>query len=125
MCLDGRFEGVEMRTLESARLTADEKTSVIEAAQVLKSDLPVSRVIVFGSKARGTGGRDSDLDLLVLTSRPVTPDLRAAVSEKLAEINLRYDGGLSSVVVYEKDWSEGLVRYLLIHSEVERDGCEV
>jgi len=114
-----------MRTLESARLTADEKTSVIEAAQVLKSDLPVSRVIVFGSKARGAGGRDSDLDLLVLTSRPVTPDLRAAVSEKLAEINLRYDGGLSSVVVYEKDWSEGLVRYLLIHSEVERDGCEV
>jgi predicted nucleotidyltransferase len=114
-----------MRTLESARLTADEKTSVIEATRVLKSDLPVSRVIVFGSKARGTGGRDSDLDLLVLTMCPVTPDLRAAVSDRLAEINLRCDANLSSVVVYEKDWSEGLVRYLLIHSEVERDGCEV
>lgn len=114
-----------MRTLESAKLTVEEYNCVLEAARVLKSDLPVSKVIVFGSKARGTGGRDSDLDLLVLTSSPVTPDLRSAVSEKLADINLRYDAGLSSVVVYEKDWSEGLVRYLLIHSEVERDGCEV
>lgn len=114
-----------MKTLESAKLTVDDYNVVIEAARVLKSDLPVSRVIVFGSKARGTGGRDSDLDLLVLTSCPVTSQLREAVSEKLADINLRCDTGLSSVVVSEKDWSEGLVRYLLIHSEVERDGCEV
>ncbi len=113
-----------MRTLESAKLTSEEYNSVIEAAKVLKSDLPVSRVIVFGSKAKGTGGRDSDLDLLVLTSCPVTSNLRAAVSEKLAEINLWYDANLTSVVVSEEDWSEGLVRYLLIHSEVERDGCE-
>jgi len=114
-----------MKTLENAKLAVDDYNVVIEAARVLKSDLPVSRVIVFGSKARGTGGRDSDIDILVLTKCPVTPDLRAAVSEKLADINLRCDTSLSSVVVSEKDWSEGLVRYLLIHSEVERDGCEV
>jgi predicted nucleotidyltransferase len=114
-----------MKTLEKAGLTEKEYNNVLEAVKVLKSELPVSRVVLFGSKARGTGGQDSDLDLLVLTSCPVTSDLRAAVSERLAEINLRYDAGLSSVVVSEKDWSEGLVRYLLIHSEVERDGCEV
>ena len=113
-----------MKTLEKAGLTEKEYNSVLEAVKTLKAELPVSRVVLFGSKARGTGGQDSDLDLLVLTTCPITPELRAAVSDRLAEINLRCDANLSSVVVYEKDWSEGLVRYLLIHSEVERDGCE-
>ena len=114
-----------MKAIENAKLTDNEYNSVLEAAEALKSELPVSRVVLFGSKARGTGTAESDIDLLVLMTCPVTPDLRAAVSERLAEINLRCDANLTSVVVYEKDWSEGLVRYLLIHSEVERDGCEV
>ncbi len=114
-----------MKTLENAKLTEIEHDSLLEATRILRSKLPVSRVIVFGSKARGTGADDSDIDLLVLTSTPVTTAIRTAVSELLADINLKSDVALSSVVVSEKDWEEGLVRYSLIHSEVERDGCEI
>ena len=114
-----------MKTTESANLTEKERLSILQAAQALKSDLPVTRVILFGSKARGTDTSDSDTDLLVLTSCPVTSQLRAAISERLADINLRNDVLLTSVVVSEQDWLSGLIRYALIHSEVERDGCEV
>jgi hypothetical protein len=51
--------------------------------------------------------------------------LRAAISDQLAGVNLRNDVALASVVVSEQDWSNGLIRYMLIHREVERDGCEV
>lgn len=98
---------------------------MIEAAEALKSDLPVTRVILFGSKARGEGEPDSDIDLLVLTHSPVNTALREAISDTLADINLRNDVLLTSVVVSEDQWSNGLIRYMLIHSEVERDGCEV
>lgn len=110
---------------ESAKLAQKERYSVLEAVQALKLDLPVTRVILFGSKARGTGEPDSDIDLLVLTSCPVSGKLRGAISERLAEVNLRDDVSLTSVVVSEQDWSSGLMRYMLIHSEVERDGCEI
>jgi predicted nucleotidyltransferase len=117
--------GCVVKTLESVKLSQRERDSILEASRVLKSDLPVTQVILFGSKARGTGDPDSDIDLLVVTSCPVNSGLRAAISDRLADINLRNDVSLTSVVVSEQDWTEGLIRYMLIHSEVERDGCEI
>ena len=114
-----------MRTLENARLLHKERHSILEASQSLKSDLPVTRVILFGSKARGTGEPDSDIDLVVLTSCPVNTKLRTAISDRLADINLRNDVSLTSIVVSEQEWSSGLTRYMLIHEEVERYGCEI
>jgi len=114
-----------MRTLESAKLADNEKDSVVKVARVLKSDLPVSHVILFGSKASGRADFGSDIDLLVLTMCPVTASLRESISERLAQINLENDVVLSSTVVSEEDWSEGLIHHMLIHNEVERDGCEI
>lgn len=114
-----------MKTLGSAKLAQKERDSIIKASQVLKSELPVMRLILFGSKARGTGEADSDIDLLVLTSCPVSSKLRSAISDRLADINLQNDVLLTSVVVSEQDWSNGLIRYMLIHREAERDGCEI
>ncbi len=42
-----------MKTLETAKLSRKERESILEAARALKSDLPVTRAILFGSKARG------------------------------------------------------------------------
>ncbi len=114
-----------MKTLDSLTISENERAAIVRAREILTADLPVSRVVLFGSRARGQGDRYSDIDLLVLTSCPVNSKLRSDVSDRLAEINLQSDVMLSSVVVSEKDWSEGLVRYMLIHSEVEKDGCEV
>lgn len=114
-----------MKALDSIPLAEKDRDSVLQAARSLKSELPVSKVILFGSKARGQGDAYSDLDILVILSCPVTARLRETVSEKLAQINLENDVVLSSVVVWEQDWTDGLVRYMPIYAEVQRDGCEV
>jgi len=114
-----------MGRVEDLRLARNERHSLLEAAEALRSDLPVTRIILFGSKARGADQPDSDIDLLILTRGPVNSTLRGAISDRLADINLRNDVLLTSVVVPEEEWSSGLIRYTLIHSEVERDGCEI
>ncbi len=114
-----------MRTIESISLPQKERFAILQAAESIEVGLPVSRVILFGSMARETADPYSDIDLLVLTSCPVSSKLRASVSERLAEINLQHDVALSSITVSENDWSEGLIHYMLIHNEIERDGCEV
>jgi len=114
-----------MKTLDNIDLTEKDRDSVRQAARSLRAELPVSRVILFGSKARGEGDVYSDLDVLVVVSCPVTARVRETVSERLAEINVENDVVLSSVVVSEEEWRDGLIRYMPIYAEVQRDGCEV
>ena len=114
-----------MKTLGNIELTDNERRSIQETALLMKTELPVSRVILFGSKARGTSRPDSDIDLLVLTSDPVTSELRQNISDRLFEISLNNDVAISAIVASEDDWSKELIHHLLIHKEVEREGCEV
>ena len=114
-----------MRALNTINLAEKERSSVLQAADSFRSRLPVSKVVLFGSKARGSSDVFSDIDLLVLTSCPVTPTLRDSISDTLAEINLQNDVLLSSMVVFEQDWMDGLIRYMPIYNEIQRDGCEI
>ncbi len=114
-----------MKTLDDVKLSRTERESIIETARALKADLPVTRVILFGSKARGDSDIDSDIDLLVLTSCPVTTQLRHDISDKLAEANLQNDVLMSSFASSEQDWADGLIHHMLIHDNVEREGCQI
>ena len=114
-----------MKTLDRNHLDANEFAAIREVAARLKHDLPVGRVVLFGSKARGTAGADSDIDLLVLTTCPVTGLLRSNISSLVFEAGLASDLTLTSVVASEQEWQTGLLRLLPIRGEVDRDGCEV
>ncbi len=114
-----------MKTLENTKISENEKAAILQAKNTITVDFPVSRIVLFGSKARGEDDIYSDIDLLVLTSCPVNGKLRRDISDRLAEINLQNDVMISSVVVSEKDWSDGLIHHMLIHSEVEKDGCQI
>jgi len=114
-----------MKILEQINLSGQEREAIRKAADSLKSMLPVSTVILFGSKARGTAGPESDIDLLVLTRCDVDEHVRQVISEQLSVINLEYEVELTAVAVNESQWESGVIRYSLIHSEVEVDGCVV
>ena len=119
-------EGSIMKTLlDAPSLSTNERLAITEAARVLKRELPVTRVILFGSKARGDSRPDSDIDLLVLTSEPPTRAIHEATSSRLFEIELRYDVLLSNIIVSEAEWRDGLIHHMLIYKEVQRDGCEI
>ena len=60
-----------MKGLTDIPLKANEKEAILKAKQVLKAKFPVADVILFGSKARGDSDPESDIDLLVLTTRPI------------------------------------------------------
>ena len=61
---------------------------------------PVERMIVYGSRARGEAGRDSDLDLYI-EGPSVTPDMRRKISEIAWEVSLE-TGIVISTLIYSK-----------------------
>ncbi len=111
-----------MRMLDQIQLKANDRAAVERAARILRQRLPVERVILFGSKARGEDDAESDIDLLILTSRvPGSQDRDAAV-DALFDLQLELGVVLSPVVIARDEWEHGLYQVLPLRQEVDRDG---
>lgn len=85
----------------------------------------VQSLTLFGSTARGTAQAGSDIDLLVLTSRPLDNRSRHKITDIQFEINLKYGTNFSSLVVAAKEWEHGVASVLPIKRAVVRDGIPI
>jgi len=111
-----------MTTILDLSIRDAEKRAVLEASAVLKKSFSVEKVILFGSKARGDDDEESDIDLLVLTPRPVSWDERKAINAALYEIQIEYDVVISALLTTVADWHDGTFSVLPIHQEITEQG---
>lgn len=100
------------------------KTEILKA---LTQTLEIYKVILFGSAAEGTAGKDSDIDLIVVTDSASMPknyrenmDNHLEVSAALREINARVPIDL---IVHTKPMHEEFIRLgSLFSKEIIRSG---
>jgi uncharacterized protein len=111
-----------MRTLDDVPLAPAERQAIEAAAAALRARFPVTEIVLFGSKARGDADPDSDIDLLVLTSRPLDDEEQRKVDGDLREIDEQYSVMLSALTIDARSWHRGIHSVLPIHAEVERQG---
>lgn len=111
-----------MRTLNDIPLRDNDRFAIQQAVKILREQFPVEKVILFGSKARGDDDSESDIDLLVLTSRPVAPAERDRMVDAMYALQLERGVVFSRLVVPLAEWDHGLYQVLPIHAEIERDG---
>lgn len=106
-------------------LAAGDRAAVLEAAQVLSDHLPVERIVLYGSKARGDDRPDSDIDLLILTTRPLNDAEGFQVTELLQPVQHRHHCIISPLRLSADEWYHGVYQVLGIREEVDRDGIDV
>jgi predicted nucleotidyltransferase len=114
-----------MKTLAQLELSRDDRAAIDDAVRLLRSRFPVERVILFGSKARGADDSESDIDLLVLTSRKLGWQERNAMTDALFDIELAYSVVISLLVIPAAEWQGGRLVVLPIHDEIEVSGVVV
>jgi predicted nucleotidyltransferase len=111
-----------MRTLAEIPLREEDRQAIREAARLLRERFPVAQVVLFGSKARGAGGEESDIDLLVLTTRKLHWREEDAITAALFDLELHHDVLFNTLIVWAEEWRTGVYRVLPIHDEITRDG---
>ncbi len=116
------LKGSTMNTLDNISIKDNEKKAVLEASAMLREAFPVKEVVLFGSKARGDDDEESDIDLLVLTSQPVSWNERKAINNALYEIQMKYDIIISTLITTVTEWNEGTFSVLPIHGEISNQG---
>ena len=111
-----------MRTLDQIKLADNDRAALQEVAVAIRAKLPIDKIILFGSKARGDGREDSDADLLILTVRELTSPQRKVLIDEIFQNELQRSVMISPMIVPAIEWNEGVYIAMLLHSEVDRDG---
>ncbi|MFM9059527.1 MAG: nucleotidyltransferase family protein [Planctomycetaceae bacterium] len=106
-------------------LSLADRAAVLEAARTLAEHLPVERLVLYGSKARGDDRPDSDIDLLILTSRPLTVAEGFRVTDLLQPVQHRHHCIISPLRLTSDEWYHGVYQVLGIREDIDRDGVDV
>jgi predicted nucleotidyltransferase len=75
--------------------------------------------------ARGQATEESDADLLIVTSNPLTRFEGHEITNVVFEVNLHYDTNFSTLVVDRRSWNTGIISVLPVRNEILRDGIQV
>ncbi|MHB8763553.1 MAG: nucleotidyltransferase domain-containing protein [Deferrisomatales bacterium] len=111
-----------MKTLSDISLHPKDRQAIAAAVSLLKAQFPVQSVTLFGSKATGQDDAESDIDLLVLTTRTLSWRERDAVTDALFDVELAHDVVISTLVLPTEEWEGGPYQVLPIRAEIERQG---
>jgi len=106
-------------------LTSDEKLALANLRRGLLDMSFVESILLYGSAARGEADEESDIDLLVLTSKKLTRPERHQITDLVYQINLAEDTNFSTLVVDRTSWENGIFSVLPIHEQIAREGIAV
>ena len=93
-----------------------------ELVQGLLDILPeqMTRVVLYGSTARGTAQPDSDIDVAIFVVSGVTPPQEDRLSDLIVDLNLKYDQVFSVIdidqTIYQK-WKKAMPFYQNVDKE--------
>ena len=107
---------------ESKNLRAEEKKLLFRCSDAIRKISPSAEVILYGSRAKGNAGPDSDYDLLVLIDEHVTLEKEDDIRQQLFQIELETETVITVNVYNSKDWNSQLYRAMPFHQNVVRDG---
>ena len=111
-----------MKTLDQIKLTPAQKKALSDLKIKLHQKFEIISIAIFGSTVRGENDPESDLDILVITRRPLQRLLRHQITDLVCEVNLKFDTNLSALVVDQAGWESGLYSILPIHNEILEEG---
>ena len=111
-----------MKTINDLSLRENEKDAIREGTKMLKEKFPVKEVILFGSKARGDSDEESDIDLLLVTTRSIHWRERQTIIHALFDLGMKHDVIFSILDTEESDFKKGIFTAFPIYQEIISEG---
>jgi predicted nucleotidyltransferase len=112
--------------MNKLKLTRDERTWLREYRTALAAEHPgaVRRLLVYGSKARGSAGPQSDLDILLIVGNEASRRKREL--RRIGYMLAAASSAVPSILAYTEDeWASRAGAGSAFRHAVERDGVRV
>jgi uncharacterized protein len=106
-------------------LAAVDRRTIAEITAALEGGWPVDSIVLYGSKARGDDTPESDIDLLVLTGRQLTPDEIGGMRAAARQVGLRLGTWPELFIRTSEEWWRGVYQAAPIRKEIDAEGIDV
>ena len=106
------------------KLAANEEKALRELREELFAKYPIINLRLYGSKVRGEGREDSDLDVMIEIPK-YDWAMVAEIDEVIYRINLKYDVFISALVFGKDELEEGPMSEAPIYKVIQREGISI
>jgi len=112
-----------MRNIEQIQSFSDqEKSLLMQCRAAVKALDPDAQIILYGSRARGDAGPESDYDLLVLSEKESTLEREDMFRRRLFPVELETGAVLTIMLLSRKAWSTPLYDAMPFYKNVKNEG---
>jgi len=104
-------------------LKPEERTAVLEFARLLRDRFGsmVKEIILFGSKVRKDSDKESDIDILIVSTN-LSWEIKKSISELAAEENLKHNVLISTIRYDVATWENPAVKASPFGKSVRKEG---
>lgn len=111
--------------MNEAVLSSVQSNALREIKVRVMENFDVVDFLLYGSAVRGEAEDESDLDLMIVISEPVSRLKRHEITDIVFDVNLEFGTNFSTLVVDRNSWDSGLISVLPLREEIMREGVRL
>ena len=107
---------------ENRVLAVGEKLLLKKYNTAIKNIDPSAEIVLYGSRARGNAGAESDYDLLIITDKEATLEREDVFRQQLFPIEIETGAVLTVFLINRREWDSPLFNAMPFYQNVKKDG---
>jgi uncharacterized protein len=113
-----------MRTLteQSAVINESDRQILLACRDAACAVDPSAQIVLYGSRARGQAGPESDMDVLVLLDQTPSSTVSDTIHDKIYDIGLEADIVISVIIRGRQQWDSPLSQATPYYKNIQREG---
>lgn len=105
-------------------LRENEKRAIETLKKELAKRVDLIELRLFGSKARGEGGAESDIDVMIQVAE-TNPEVEALIDDIIFKINLENESFISAIIFGQKELEEGPLSESPLYRVIQKEGVPI